>query len=156
MSEAVRPVPEGYHTITPYLSVKGAASAIEFYKRAFGATEVFRMQEPGGKIGHAEIQIGDSRVMLADEYPEMGFRGPHSLGGSPVMLHLYVDDCDAMVNKAVTAGAKLVRPVQDQFYGDRNGTVEDPFGHTWHVSTHVEDLTPEEIDKRAAAAKSEA
>lgn len=148
----VKAVPDGYHTVTPYLCLKGAGEAIEFYKKAFGATEVFRMQDPSGKVGHAEIQIGDSRVMLADEYPAMGHKGPSAFGGSPVMIHLYVEDVDAMFNQAVAAGAKSVRPLADQFYGDRTGAIEDPFGHSWHLATHKEDLTPEEMGKRAAAA----
>jgi PhnB protein len=145
-----KPIPEGYHTITPYLSIKGAADAIDFYKRAFGATEVMRFAQPDGRIGHAEVRIGDSRVMLADEFPDMDFRSPHAIGGSPVHLHMYVDNSDAIVNQAVAAGAKLVRPVQDQFYGDRSGSVADPYGHVWHVSTHKEDLSMEELQKRAA------
>jgi PhnB protein len=145
-----KPKPEGYHTITPYLSIKGAADAIDFYKRAFGATEVMRFAQPDGRIGHAEVRIGDSRVMLADEFPDMDFRSPHAIGGSPVHLHMYVDNSDAIVNQAVAAGAKLVRPVQDQFYGDRSGSVADPYGHVWHVSTHKEDLSMEELQKRAA------
>jgi PhnB protein len=151
MSKAVKPVPEGFHTLTPYLCVAGAAQAIEFYKEAFGATELMRMADPGGKIGHAEIQIGDSRVMLADEYPEMGFKSPRAYGGSPMNMHMYVENVDGVVKQAVDAGAKLVRPVEDQFYGDRSGTVEDPFGHQWHVSTHKEDVSEEELHKRAAA-----
>jgi len=151
MPAKVKPIPEGYHTITPYLSVKGAADAIDFYKRAFGATEIMRMAEPDGRIGHAEVKLGDSRVMLADEYPDMDFRSPHSIGGTAVHLHMYVEDADAVVKQAVAAGAKVVRPVQDQFYGDRSGSVADPYGHVWHVSTHKEDLSMEEIRKRAAA-----
>lgn len=146
----VKPIPEGYHTVTPYLCCKDAAAAIDFYKKAFGATEVMRM-ENDGKVGHAELQIGDSRVMLADEFPEMGFLSPKTVGGSPVMIHLYLDDVDATANRAVAAGAKVTRPVADQFYGDRGGQLEDPFGHKWYVSTHKEDLSPEEIEKRAAA-----
>ena len=148
----VKAVPDGFHTVTPYLCLKGAGEAIEFYKKAFGATEVFRMQDPSGKVGHAEIQIGDSRVMLADEYPAMGHKGPSAFGGSPVTIHLYVEDVDAMFNQAVAAGAKSVRPLADQFYGDRTGAIEDPFGHSWYLATHKEDLTPEEMGKRAAAA----
>lgn len=151
MPAKVRPIPEGYHTITPYLSIEGAADAIDFYKRAFGATEVMRLAQPDGRIGHAELQIGDSRVMLADEVPQMGFRSPHSIGGTPVHLHLYVENVDGVVSRALAAGAKLVRPVQDQFYGDRLGSVADPYGHVWHVSTHKEDLSMEELRKRAAA-----
>jgi PhnB protein len=151
MPAKVKPIPEGHHTITPYLSIRGAAAAIDFYKRAFGATEVMRMAQPDGRVGHAELQLGDSRVMLADEFPEMDFRSPSTIGGTPVSLHMYVEDVDAVVKQAVAAGAKLVRPVQDQFYGDRSGTVTDPYGHVWHVSTHKEDLSMEEIRKRAAA-----
>jgi PhnB protein len=147
----VKPIPEGYHTVTPYLCCKDAAAAIEFYKKAFGATELMRMGDPSGKIGHAEIQIGDSHVMLADEFPEMGFLSPQSVGGSPVMMHLYVEDVDAIVPKAVAAGAKVTRPVADQFYGDRGGQLQDPFGHKWYVSTHKEDVSPEELKKRMAA-----
>ena len=144
----VKPIPEGYHSVTPYLCVKGAAAAIDFYKKAFGAKELLRMPAPGEKIGHAEIQIGDSHVMLADEFPEMGFLSPQSVGGSPVMMHLYVEDVDVTANKAVAAGAKVTKPVADQFYGDRGGQVEDPFGHKWYVSTHKEDVSPEEIEAR--------
>ena len=153
MPAKVKPIPDGYHSLTPYLSVNGAAAAIDFYKRAFGATEIMRMAQPDGRIGHAELQLGDSRVMLADEFPEMGFRSPSVLGGSPVHLHLYVENVDDVVAQALSAGAKLTRPVQDQFYGDRLGTVTDPYGHVWHVSTHKEDLSPEELQKRAAAAQ---
>jgi PhnB protein len=152
MPEKVNPIPEGYHSVTPYIIVDGAARAIEFYKRAFGAKELFRMDGPGGGVAHAEIKIGDSYVMLADEHPQMGARGPRSIGGSPVTLMLYVEDVDAVVGRAVEAGAELKRPVADQFYGDRTGSVEDPFGHVWYVATHVEDVPPEELEKRAAAA----
>ncbi|HEY3100391.1 MAG TPA: VOC family protein [Methylomirabilota bacterium] len=151
MAGAVKPIPDGYHTITPYLSIKGASDAIEFYKKAFGAKEVMRMAQPDGRIGHAELQIGDSRFMLADEHPEMDFRSPRAIGGTPVMLHLYVEDADAVVGRAIAAGAKALRPVQDQFYGDRSGSVVDPYGHIWHVATHKEDLSMEEIRQRAAA-----
>lgn len=152
MSSNVKPIPKGYHSVTPYLIVKGAAKAIEFYKQAFGATETFRMPQPDGKIGHAELKIGDSTIMLADESPERNVRGPESLGGSPVMIHLYIDDVDAVAKRAVANGAKEIRPVQNQFYGDRSGMFADPFGHQWNISTHVEDVSPEEIGKRAAAA----
>jgi PhnB protein len=148
----VKPVPAGYHAVTPYLSVRGAAEAIDFYKKALGAKELMRMPGPGGKIGHAEIQIGDSRVMLADEHPEMNFTGPQSYGGTSVHLHVYLPNVDAQVAKALKAGAKLVRPVKDQFYGDRLGTIEDPFGHVWHLATHLEDLSKAEMKKRAAKA----
>jgi PhnB protein len=147
-----RPIPEGYHTATPYLIIKDAAKAIEFYKEAFGAKEMMRMSQPDGRIGHAEIKIGDSPIMLADEFPEMGARSPQSLGGSPVSILLYVEDVDAFAKQAVAAGTKVVRPVKDQFYGDRSGSFEDPFGHQWHIATHVEDVAPEEMHKRAAAA----
>lgn len=147
----IKPIPDGYHSVTPYLSIKGAAEAIEFYKRAFNATELFRLVAPSGVIGHAEIKIGDSPIMLADPCEEDAFRSPQSLGGSSVGLHVYVEDVDALFDRAVDAGAKTVRPVQDQFYGDRTGTLEDPFGHVWFLATHKEDLTPEEINRRAEA-----
>jgi PhnB protein len=152
MSGKPKPIPDGYHTATPYLIVNDAAGAIEFYKRAFGATEVMRMAQPNGKIGHAEIKIGDSPIMLADESPEMGARGPKSFGGSPVSILLYVEDVDTTFSRAVAAGAKVQRPVADQFYGDRTGGVEDPFGHVWYIATHTEDVSPEEMRKRAAVA----
>jgi len=146
----VKPIPDGYHTITPYLSVNDGVAALEFYQQAFAAQELFRMPGPDGKgIGHAEMQIGDSRFMLADEFPDMNFRSPKTLGGSPVMLHLYVDDCDAWFDRAVKAGAKITRPLSDQFYGDRGGCVEDPWGHSWYLATHKEDVSPEELDRRA-------
>ena len=148
----VSPIPEGYHSVTPYLILKNAAAAIEFYKKAFGAVELLRMAAPGGKIGHAEIKIGDSPVMLADEYPDMGFKGPESLGGTPVSLMIYVDDVDKIYQQAIAAGGKEVRPLQNQFYGDRSGTLTDPFGHVWTISTHVEDVPEEELAKRAEAA----
>ncbi len=141
----VKPIPEGYHSVTPYLIIKGASAAIDFYKRAFGATELFRMPDPGGKgIMHAEIKIGDSPIMLADEQPQM-YRGPQSLGGTPVSLMLYVDDVDTVFPRALSAGAKEVKPVQDQFYGDRSGTLTDPFGHLWTIATHKRDVSSEEM-----------
>jgi PhnB protein len=149
---AVKPIPEGYHTATPYLIIKGAADAIEFYKKAFGATELFRFPAPDGKIGHAEIKIGDSPIMLADEYADMGYNGPKSLGGSPVSLMIYVEDVDTVFNRAVDVGATVKEAVSDKFYGDRIGTLVDPFGHVWHVSTHKEDVSLEEMEKRARAA----
>ena len=152
MTSKTKPIPEGYHTATPYLIIKGAASAIEFYKKAFGATELMRMADPSGRIGHAEIRIGNSPIMLSDEAPEMGYRSPQSLGGSPVGILLYVEDVDAVFSQAVAAGAKVERPVADQFYGDRSGGVTDPFGHVWYIATHKEDVSPEEMHKRAAAA----
>jgi PhnB protein len=148
----VEPVPEGYHSVTPYLIVDGAAKALDFYKRVFGATERMRMPGPDGKVGHAEISIGDSVIMLADEHPEMGVRGPRAFGGSAVSVMLYVGDVDTTVKTAVASGAKLLQPVEDKFYGDRSGTIEDPFGHHWHVSTHIEDVPPDELKRRAAAA----
>ncbi len=148
---SVKPIPEGYHSVTPYLVVDGAGEALAFYEKVFGARLLMRLDGPGGKIGHAELQIGTSRVMLADEYPEMGARGPRSIGGTPVTLHLYVPDVDTVAAAAVAAGAKLQRPVEDKFYGDRMGSIEDPFGHVWHVSTHVEDVPPDELERRAAA-----
>ena len=151
MKKKVKPIPQGFGAVTPYLSVKGAAGAIAFYKKAFAAKEVMRMAAPGGTIGHAEIQIVDSRIMLADEYPDMNFRGPRSFGGTSVHIHLYVQDVDRVVKKAVAAGAKLLRPVTDQLYGDRSGSLEDPFGHVWHVATHKEDVPTKELKKRAAA-----
>jgi len=147
----VKPVPEGYHTVTPYLIFDGAGGAIEFYKRALGASEVLRLDDPSGRIHHAEIKIGDSCIMLADEHPELQALSPKTIGGSPVSLHVYVEDVDAAVDRAVKAGAKLVRPVADQFYGDRTGGVEDPFGYRWFIATHKEDLTIDEIRRRAAA-----
>lgn len=147
---AVKPIPDGYHSITPYLCVAGAAQALEFYKKAFGAEELFRMEAPGGKIGHAEMKIGDSILMMADEYPEMNFRGPKALGGSPLGLMVYVKDVDSQLKTAVAAGAKVIRPLQNQFYGDRSATVEDPYGHVWTIATHVEDVSLEEMRRRAA------
>ena len=149
---AAKPIPDGYHSVTPYLCVEGAARAIEFYKKAFSATERMRIAQPDGRVGHAELQIGDSVIMLSDEFPEMGARSPQSLGGSPVSIHLYVEDADAIFKMAVAAGAKIKRPIADHFYGDRLGGVEDPFGHTWWISTHKEDLSPQEIERRAASA----
>jgi PhnB protein len=149
--EHVKPIPEGYHSATPYLIMDGAAKALDFYKQVFGATERMRLPAPGGRVGHAEVNIGDSIIMLADEHHEMGARGPRAYGGTPVSLVLYVADVDATVKKAIAAGAKLVNPVEDKFYGDRMGTVEDPFGHRWHVATHQEDVSPAELARRAAA-----
>ena len=149
---AVQPIPEGYHALTPYLVVGDASKAIEFYKGAFGAEEMMRMGEPGGKVGHAELRIGDSVVMLADEHPEVDARSPETIGGSPVSIVLYVDDSDAVYDRAVKLGATAERPVENQFYGDRAGTVRDPFGHRWNVHTHVEDVSPEEMTRRAEAA----
>ena len=151
MAGKVKPIPEGYHSVTPYLIVDGAAAAIEFYEKVFGATELMRMPAPGGRIGHAEIKIGDSHVMLADEHPDMGHRGPKSLGGTTISLLVYLDNVDAVFPRAIEAGGKIVRPVQDQFYGDRSGTLEDPFGHVWTLATHIEDIPPAEMAQRAEA-----
>jgi PhnB protein len=148
----VKPIPEGYHSVTPYLSVNGAVQALEYYKKAFGAVELFRM-EHDGKIGHAEIKIGDSPIMLADEFPDMGFLSPQTLGGSPVGIMIYVPDVDTVFKQAIDAGGVEKKAVQDLFYGDRSGTLTDPFGHVWTVATHTEDVSPEEIDRRLAAVK---
>jgi|SRR5438105_3501804 len=155
-TKKVNPIPAGYHALTPYLSVRGAADAMEFYKKAFGAAEVMRLPGPDGKLGHAELRIGDSLVMLSDEHPEMQFVGPATRGGTTVHLHLYVRNVDATTRKAVAAGAKLIRPVEDKFYGDRTGSVEDPFGHVWHIATHKEDLSNAEMRKRAEKAAKDA
>jgi uncharacterized glyoxalase superfamily protein PhnB len=146
------PVPPGFHTVTPHLVIRGATEAIEFYKKAFGAEVKGVMPGPGGKVMHGEIRIGDSTIMLNDEFPEMGAKAPTTLGGSPVNLHIYVPDCDALWNRAVAAGAKVTMPLADMFWGDRYGTLTDPFGHKWSIATHKEDLTPEEIGKRGAEA----
>jgi PhnB protein len=148
-AKKVQPIPAGYSAVTPYLAVRGAAQAIEFYKKAFGAKEIMRMPGPDGKLGHAEVQIGNARVMLSDEYEAMSFFGPQTRDGTTVLIHLYVKDVDATVARAVAAGAKVVRPVQDQFYGDRSGSIEDPFGHRWHVATHTRDLSMAEIKRGA-------
>ena len=150
----VKPIPDGYHTATPYLICKGAAKALDFYKKALGAEEIMRF-DMGGQIGHAEIRIGNSMIMLADEHPDMGYKSPQSYGGTPVSLVLYVEDADALVQRAIGAGAKELRPVQDQFYGDRSGTVADPFGHVWTISTHKEDVPEEEMKRRMASFKPE-
>lgn len=147
----VHHVPEGYHSVIPYLVIDGAAEALEFYKKAFGATELMRMPGPDGRIGHAEILIGDAHVMLADEHPEQGHRGPKSIGGTPVGIMIYVEDADAVFNAAIAGGATAVRPMEDQFYGDRSGSITDPFGHNWMIATHVEDVSPEEMERRMKA-----
>jgi PhnB protein len=136
--------------ITPYLSVKGAAEAIEFYKNAFGATETMRISQPDGRIGHAEIKIGEAAIMMADEFPEIGFLSPHTLGGSPVMLCLEVEDVNTFFARAAEAGGKVLQPLEDKFYGERAGKIEDPFGHAWSFSTKIEDVSPEEMQRRAA------
>jgi PhnB protein len=152
MAGQVKPIPEGHHTITPYLVVNNGVQAIDFYKRAFGAQEIARMEGPPGKIGHAELKIGDSMLMLSDEMPGGNSRSPISLGGTPVSIFLYVKDVDTVFNQAVAAGAKVVMPLADMFWGDRYGVVNDPFGHTWSLATHKEDVAPDEMRKRAQAA----
>ena len=146
----ISPIPQGYHSITPYLVVKGAAQAIDYYKKVFGATEVVRMSAPDGKVAHAELQIGDSRIMLADENPSMGagYTSAASIGASPVSLYLYLPDVDRVIERAAAAGAKILRPATDQFYGDRSGFIQDPFGHLWRIATHMEDVSPEEMKER--------
>jgi uncharacterized glyoxalase superfamily protein PhnB len=156
MKNPIKAVPDGFHALTPHLVVKGASQAIEFYKKAFGAEEIRRMPGPDGKsIMHAELKIGDSRLFLVDEFPEMDCRGPQSIGGSPVTIHMYVDDVDAAFEEALSAGAQVRMPLADQFWGDRYGVLTDPFGHIWSIATHKEDLTQEEIGKHAQAAFSE-
>jgi PhnB protein len=153
MTTSIKPIPEGHHTLTPHLVVKGASEAIEFYKKAFGAEELTRMPGPDGKtIMHAALKIGDSRLFLVDEFPQMGCVGPLSLGGSPVVIHVFVEDVDTLFNQAVSAGAEVRMPLVDAFWGDRYGQLVDPFGHKWSLATHKEDLTPEEISNRAQAA----
>jgi len=154
MTTKVKPIPDGYHTVTPYLIVKDGARAIDFYKNAFGATELFRMAGPDGSIGHAELQIGDSRIMLSSESPQAG-RSAETLKGTPVSIFLYLEDVDAAFKRALEAGAKEQLAPQDMFWGDRYGKVADPFGHEWQLATHKEDLTPEEMGRRAKAARSE-
>ena len=151
MPSTVKPIPDGHRTVAPYLAIKNAVSALEFYKKAFGATETYKLIVPDGRLGHAEIRLGDSLIMLSDEFPEFGGKAPESLGGSPVSIHLYVEDVDAFVKRAVAEGARLLKPVADQFYGDRSGQLEDPYGHLWWVATHKEDVAPEEMQKRVRA-----
>jgi PhnB protein len=148
---SVKAIPAGHHTASPYLTIKNAAEALEFYKKAFGANEIYKLMMPDGRLGHAEMRLGDSIIMMADEFPEYGGKAPQTLGGSPVSIYLYVEDVDAFFKKALAAGAKERKPVMDQFYGDRSGQLEDPFGHLWWVATHKEDVAPEEIQKRAEA-----
>jgi len=150
----VQPIPEGYPRITPYLCVDGAGAAIDFYTKVFGATERMRMPAPGDKVGHAELEIGDSLIMLSDEYPDMGVLGPKTIGGTPVTISLYVDDVDDVFDRAVKEGATSLRPVQNEFYGDRSGRLEDPFGHRWSLATHVEDVPADEMAKRMTDAMS--
>ncbi|MGH9368836.1 MAG: VOC family protein [Thermoanaerobaculia bacterium] len=151
MTSKVKAIPDDYRGAIPYLSIRGASEALEFYKKAFGAVEVSRIAAPEGKIGHAEIKIGEAMIMLADEYPELAFVSPKALGGSPVHILLYVEDVDAFARRATEAGVTVRRPLRDEFYGDRTGQFEDPFGHHWTFSTHVEDVSPEEMEKRLAA-----
>ena len=146
----VSPIPEGYPQITPYLAVAGAADAIDFYAKVFGARERMRMPGPGDTIGHAELEVGDSLIMLADEFPDMGHRGPKTVGGTPVTINVYVEDVDDVFERAVSQGAKPLRPVENQFYGDRSGSFTDPWGHIWYIASHVEDVPPDEMEKRAA------
>lgn len=148
----VKPIPDGYQHVTPYLCVDGAAAAIEFYESVLGAKERMRMPSPGDKVGHAEIQLGESIIMLADEHPDLGVRSPKTIGGTPVTISVYVEDVDAVFDAAVAAGATALQPVENQFYGDRSGQFEDPFGHRWNVATHVEDVPPDEMEKRMKAA----
>ena len=152
---SVKAIPDGYHNVTPYLFVRSAASAIDFYKSVFGATETVRMAGPNGKIMHAELKIGDSIVMLADENPQTAMMSPQTVGGFSVGLHLYMENVDAVIQKALENGAKALRPIKNQFYGDRSGSLLDPFGHLWTVSTHIEDVSPEEMSKRMTAAMSQ-
>lgn len=147
-----KPIPDDYPRVTPYLYIDGAAAAIDFYCSVLGAKERMRMSGPDGRVGHAELDLGDSMIMLADQNPDMDVRGPLAIGGTPMSLHVYVEDADGVFDRAIQAGAKVLRPVEDQFYGDRSGQFEDPFGHRWNVATHVEDVPPEEMKKRAAAA----
>lgn len=148
MINKVESIPEGFHTVTPFLFIRDAANAIEFYKKAFGAEELMRLEMPNGKIAYAAVKIGDSPIMLADEFPEMDVRSPQTLGGSPITIHLYVDDVDKFIAQAISVGAKPVKPIQDQFFGDRSGSVIDPYGHTWNIATHKENISNEEIIKR--------
>jgi PhnB protein len=151
----VRPIPEGYHTVTPYLYVRGATAAIDFYKNVFGASEIVRMAGPDGRIMHAEMKIGDSVVMLGDENLQVGMLSPQTVGGFSTGLHVYVENSDAVVKKMVDSGGKVLRPIKNQFYGDRSASVLDPFGHMWSVATHIEDVSPEEMKKRMTAAMSQ-
>ncbi len=148
MAKPGKPIPEGFHTVTPHLIINGAGKALEFYKKAFGAEEIFNMPGPGGKVMHAEIKIGDSHIMLNDEFPDYGSFGPKAGGGSPVTIHLYVNNVDSMMERAVNAGAKVTMPVADMFWGDRYGKLEDPFGHHWSIATHKEDVSPAECAER--------
>lgn len=148
MANNVKPIPEGHEHATPYLIIRGAAKAIDFYKKAFGAVELARYEDGKGRIGHAEIKIGNSLIMLADEHPEMGYKSPDSLGGSPVMIHIYIQDVDSVFARAVAEGATIRQPLENKFYGDRAGALTDPFGHSWGLATHIEDVSPEEMKRR--------
>lgn len=151
----VKPIPDGYHSVTPYLIIDGASDAIDFYAQVFDATERMRMAMPDNKVGHAELELGDAVIMLADEFPDMDIKGPTTLGGSPVNIHLYVEDVDATFERAVAAGADVLQPLEDKFYGDRAAQLRDPFGHIWSIATHTEDVPPDEMAKRAEAAMAE-
>jgi len=153
MQTHIKPIPEGYRSVTPYLIIRGAARALQFYQQAFGAVELLRMEAPEGRISHAEIRIGDSTLMLADEHPEIGAKSPEAWGGSPVSLMLYVEDVDRVFAQAMEAGATVDRPLADQFYGDRTGGLKDPFGHVWYIATHIEDVSPEEMARRVEEAR---
>ncbi|GAA4698587.1 VOC family protein [Phytohabitans rumicis] len=150
----VKPIPDNYPQVVPYLCIDGASTAIDYYRTVFGATERMRMSEPDGRLGHAELEIGTAVVMLSDEFPDLGIRGPKSIGGTPVTISLYIENVDDVFNRAIEAGATALRPVTDQFYGDRTGQFVDPFGHRWSVATRIEDLSPQEMAKRAATATS--
>jgi PhnB protein len=152
---ATKPIPEGYHTVTPYLAVDDAAAAIEYYTKVFGAKETVRMDGPDGTIGHAELDVGDSKIMLSDPFPQASTKPPKELGGTSASVFMYVEDVDAVVKKAVDAGATITMEVQDQFWGDRFGSITDPFGHLWSIATHVEDVPPEEMEERAKKAMAE-
>jgi len=151
MPNSVKPIPDGHRTVAPYLAIKNAAAALEFYKQGFGAIETYKLIVPDGRVGHAEIRLGDSLIMLSDEFPEFGGKAPEALGGSPVSIHLYVEDVDAFVKRAVAAGARELKPVANQFYGDRSGQLQDPFGHLWWVATHKEDVASDEMQRRVRA-----
>jgi PhnB protein len=151
MPSSVKPIPDGHRTVAPYLAIKNAAGALKFYKKAFGAIEAYKLIIPDGRVGHAEIRLGDSLIMLSDEFPEFGGKAPETLGGSPVSIHLYVEDVDAFFKRALAAGARELKPIANQFYGDRSGQLEDPYGHLWWVATHKEDVAPEEMQKRVQA-----
>ena len=152
MLPPVKPVPNGFHTVTPHLCIKDAAAAIDFYKKAFSADELTRLEGPGGSVMHSELAIGDSIIMVNEEFPDMGSLGPAAIGGTPVTIHLYVDDADAWFARATEAGAQTLMPLTDMFWGDRYGMIADPYGHRWGIATHIEDLTPDEIAERRAAA----